>query len=72
MRKTLKLFGMISMVVICATACGTQEPQEETKAVQSEQNKNGTVQETTNDNAEFNISADVNHDGREEKLKVIM
>lgn len=39
MRKTLKLLGMISMVVICATACGTQEPQEETKAVQSEQNK---------------------------------
>lgn len=38
-RKTLKLLGMISMVVICATACGTQEPQEETKAVQSEQNK---------------------------------
>ena len=70
MKKTMKLLGMISMVVICATACGTQEPQEETKAVQSEQNKNGTVQETTNDNAEFNISADVNHDGREEKLKV--
>lgn len=39
MRKTLKLLGVISMVVICAAACGTQEPQEETKAVQSGQDE---------------------------------
>ena len=39
MKKTMKLLGMISMVVICAAACGTQEPQEETKAVQSGQDE---------------------------------
>ena len=70
MKKTMKILGMIGMVAICVTACGTQDQQGETKVVQSEQNKNGTVQKTTKDNAEFTISADVNHDGTDEDLKV--